>query len=167
MNNIFKFQDIWRVLKRVRTCTERHADRQTDIQIECIIFFQLWWKVLKIVISGSFIQSKIFNIKSSFLGHFLKGINEGTFSTDSFSTFSNKVEMHSIYAIGLSVCLSVHALTLVNILQISWNVYTLFIPDVALTLLVYMGLRVRLHRRTIFLYIIQSVDTWYKQFDTL
>ena len=37
------FQDICRIFKRVKA----RADRQTDRQTECIIIFQLNWKILK------------------------------------------------------------------------------------------------------------------------
>ena len=49
-----------------------------------------------------------------------------------------------------SVCLSVHALTLVNILQMSWNLYVLFISDVALIVvkMVLIELMDRLQRHT-------------------
>ena len=52
----------------------------------------------------------------------------------SFNTFQHswKIFTHSVW---LSVGLSVHALTLVNILQMSWNLYMLFISDAARTLL--------------------------------
>ena len=40
-NDTFKFQDIWRKFTRVRACTDRRTDKQT----ECIL--QLCWKVLK------------------------------------------------------------------------------------------------------------------------
>ena len=48
------------------------------------------------------------------------------------------------------VCLSVHAPTLVNILQIPWNSCMSFISDIAYTELepVDIGLMVRLHRGT-------------------
>ena len=43
INNIYQFQDIWRIFTRVRAWT----DGQTDIQTECMNTFQLFWKVLK------------------------------------------------------------------------------------------------------------------------
>ena len=72
-----------------------------------------------------------------------------------FNTFQQswKVFMHSVC---LSVCLSVHALTLVNILQMSWNWYMLFMSDIAWTVLkmVYIRLMVCLQRHTkVFRYI--------------
>ena len=68
-----------------------------------------------------------------------------------FITLSNKVEkfMHS-------VCPSVRTLTLVNILQVFWNWYMLFISDIAWTVLkmVYIRLMVCLQRHTkVFRYI--------------
>ena len=56
--------------------------------------------------------------------------------------------MHSVY---LSVCLSFgHAGTILNILCISLNLYTLFTSDIEWTVLkiIRMGLRVRLQRHT-------------------
>ena len=49
-----------------------------------------------------------------------------------------------------SVCLSVRSLTLVNILQMSWNWYLLFMSDIAWTVLkmVYIQLMVCLQRYT-------------------
>ena len=57
--------------------------------------------------------------------------------------------MHSIY---LSVRPSVHALTAVNIFQMSLNLYMLFISDIEWTVLkiMCMGLRVRLMGRANF-----------------
>ena len=61
---------------------------------------------------------------------------------------SNKVE--NVYALGLSVCPSVHILSVVNILQMSLNLYMLFISDVEWTILkiICMGLWVRLQTHT-------------------
>ena len=62
----------------------------------------------------------------------------------------------NVYAFSLSIRPSVHALTLVNILQMSWNLYMLFIVDIEWTMvkMVCMGLRVRLQRHTkVFRYI--------------
>ena len=82
-----------------------------------------------------------------------------------FLTLSNKVEKCSCIrfvclsvrpSVCLSACLSVRALTLVNILQMSWNWYRLFIYDIAWTVLkmVYIRLMVCLQRHTkVFRYI--------------
>ena len=50
----------------------------------------------------------------------------------------------------LSIHPSVHVLTLVNVLQMSWNLYMLFISHIKWTVnkMVYMGLKVRLQRHT-------------------
>ena len=40
-------------------------------------------------------------------------------------------KLKSDYDFGLPVCLSVHALTLVNILQVSWNLNMILISDIA------------------------------------
>ena len=48
-----------------------------------------------------------------------------------FLTFS--IKLKSVYAFGFSICLSVHSLTLVNVLQMSQNLYRLFIFDVVWT----------------------------------
>ena len=66
-----------------------------------------------------------------------------------FNTFQQcwKVFMHSIC---LYICPSVHALTLVNILQMSWNWYMLFISDIAWNILkmVCIRLMICLQRHT-------------------
>ena len=68
-------------------------------------------------------------------------------------TLSNTVEKClCIRFVCPSVCLSVRALTLINILQMSWNWYMLFISDIAWTALkmVYIRLTVCLKRHTNF-----------------
>ena len=72
-----------------------------------------------------------------------------------FNTFQQswRVFMHSVC---LSVCLSVRALTLKNILQMSWIWYMLFISDIAWTVLKMVNIRlmVCLQRHTkVFRYI--------------
>ena len=59
-------------------------------------------------------------------------------------------KLKSVYAFGLFVCPSVHALILVNILQMSWNSCLLLISDIAWNKLkmVCMGLTARLQRHT-------------------
>ena len=53
MNNIYQFQDIWRILPRLKSGqwdrkTDGNTDeRLSDRQTECINTFQLCWKVLK------------------------------------------------------------------------------------------------------------------------
>ena len=78
-----------------------------------------------------------------------------------FLTFSNKVEKClCIRFVSLSICLSVrlsdHALIHVNILQISWNWYMLFISNITWTVLkmICIRLMVCLQRHTkVFRYI--------------
>ena len=71
--------------------------------------------------------------------------------------------MKSVYAFGLSVCpsvrLSFQALTLVNILQLSWNLYMLFRSNTACTILkmVYIQLMVWLQRHTKFFDTLQPI----------
>ena len=60
-----------------------------------------------------------------------------------FLTLFNKVEKCN--AFGLSVCPSVHALTVVNILQMSWNLSMLFISDTAWSMLKMIDIRLIVH----------------------
>ena len=54
----------------------------------------------------------------------------GVFLVKLCDFFKTQVFMHSVY---LSVCPSVHSLTLQNILQISWHLHMLFVFDIEWT----------------------------------
>ena len=74
--------------------------------------------------------------------------------TMGFITFQHSLKMLT-NSVCLSVHPSVHALTFVNILQTSWNLYMLFVSDIEWTIMkmVSMRQRIRLQRHTKIVYL--------------
>ena len=66
MNNIYQFQNIWRIFTRVRAPTDRKTDGQTDRQTECINTFHPCWKVLKSITHLFMISRKTYYLYAHF-----------------------------------------------------------------------------------------------------